>query len=61
MGEACPFVMVYTGDTLAPRRQRQGLAIEPMSCAPNAFASGDGLVRLEPGEAHVATWGIDPL
>ena len=61
MGEACPFVMVYTGDTLAPDRRRRGIAIEPMSCAPNAFASGDGLVRLEPGETHSAQWGIDPV
>jgi aldose 1-epimerase len=61
MGEAYPFVMVYTGDTLAPDRRRRGIAIEPMSCAPNAFASGDGLVRLEPGETHLAQWGIDPV
>ncbi|HEX4035006.1 MAG TPA: aldose 1-epimerase family protein [Solirubrobacteraceae bacterium] len=61
VGEACPFVMVFTGDTLAPARRRRGVAIEPMSCAPNAFASGDGLVRLEPGETHVSLWGIDPF
>ena len=29
-----------------------------MTCAPNAFSSGDGLVLLEPGESHVAAWGI---
>jgi aldose 1-epimerase len=60
MGDECPFVMVYTGDALAPRRRRQGVAIEPMSCAPNAFATGDGLARLEVGETHVVGWGIDP-
>jgi aldose 1-epimerase len=31
-----------------------------MTCAPNAFASGDGLVVLEPGETHAAVWGITP-
>ena len=51
------FLEVYTGDTLAPDRARRGLGCEPMTCAPNAFNSGDGLVRLEPGEAHQATWG----
>jgi aldose 1-epimerase len=43
------FLEVYTGDTLAPARRRRGLAVEPMTCAPNAFQSGDGLVRLDPG------------
>ena len=31
-----------------------------MTCAPNAFRSGEGLVRLEPGEAHAGSWGIAP-
>ena len=60
MGEAFDYAMVYSGDTLAPARRRQGLAIEPMSCAPNAFQSAQGLVRLEPGATHVAEWGIEP-
>ena len=60
MGEAFQYAMVYSGDTLAPARRRQGLAVEPMSCAPNAFQSGLGLVRLAPGATHVAEWGIEP-
>jgi aldose 1-epimerase len=60
MGEAFEYAMVYSGDTLAPARRRHGLAVEPMSCAPNAFQSGSGLVRLEPGATHVAEWGIEP-
>lgn len=52
-----PFLEIFTGDTLAPARARRGLGTEPMTGAPNAFQSGDGLVRLEPGETHVATWG----
>jgi hypothetical protein len=31
-----------------------------MTCAPNALASGDGLVVLAPGETLVATWGLQP-
>lgn len=56
-----PFAMIYSGDTLAdvPRR-RHGLAIEPMTCAPDAFNSGLGLITLQPGESHVSTWGISP-
>jgi len=37
-----------------------GLAVEPMTRAPNAFRSGDGLVRLEPGASVTTSWGIAP-
>ena len=55
--ESYPFVEVYTGDTLAPDRARRGLGTEPMTCAPDAFNNGDGLIRLEPGESFTGTWG----
>jgi aldose 1-epimerase len=55
--EAYPFLQLYSGDGLAPERRRRGLAVEPMSCAANAFQSGEGLVRLEPGESVTAHWG----
>jgi aldose 1-epimerase len=55
--ESYPYLMVFTGDGL-PDVDRRSVAVEPMTCAPNAFRSGDGLVRLEPGQAHVGTWGI---
>jgi aldose 1-epimerase len=32
-----------------------------MTCPPNAFRTGEGLIRLEPGERFVARWGIQPL
>lgn len=61
LDEAYPFVMAFTGDTVPDEdRRRRGLGIEPMTCAPNAFQSGDGLVRLEPGQTHVGSWGIAP-
>jgi aldose 1-epimerase len=49
---------VFTGDTLAPGRRRTGLGLEPMTSPPNAFASGEGLIRLEPGESRQARWGV---
>lgn len=52
-------VMVFSGDTLADR-PRRGIAVEPMSCPPNALASGEDLIVLEPGESHAASWGITP-
>jgi aldose 1-epimerase len=32
-----------------------------MTCAPDAFNSGAGLIVLQPGESHTGTWGIAPL
>jgi aldose 1-epimerase len=57
MDERYPFVELYSGDTLHPSRRRRGLGVEPMSCAPNAFQSGEGLIRLEPGETITSRWG----
>jgi aldose 1-epimerase len=57
IAEKFPFLETYTGDTLGPSRARRGLGTEPMTCAPNAFASGDGLVRLEPGQQLTTRWG----
>lgn len=51
------FLEVFTGDTLAPGRARHGLGLEPMTCAPNAFCSGDGLLVLDPGQSTTSLWG----
>lgn len=57
-----PYYMLFTGDTLPDRAERRrSLAVEPMTCAPNAFASGDGLIILAPGESVTSRWGIAPL
>jgi len=52
-----PVLEIYTGDTLAPDRRRRGLGCEPMTCPPNGLQSGEGIIRLEPGESHVGRWG----
>ena len=58
---AFPYLMVYTGDTLAEKhRRRRAVAIEPMSCPPNALRTGKDLVNLEPGQQWTARWGIVP-
>jgi aldose 1-epimerase len=44
-----PYLMVFTGDPL-PDVARRSIAVEPMTCPPNAFQSGEGVIRLEPGE-----------
>ncbi|KJL37137.1 Aldose 1-epimerase [Microbacterium azadirachtae] len=56
---ACPWVQIHTADTPAdPSTHRIGLAVEPMTCAPDAFNSGAGLVVLEPDAEHVASWRV---
>ena len=52
-----PYLMIFSGDSI-PNFNRRSLAIEPMTCPPNAFRSGDGLIRLEPGSSLMSTWGI---
>jgi aldose 1-epimerase len=55
--QAYPYLMLFSGDTL-PNVRRRSLAVEPMTCPPNAFRTGDGLIRLEPGVSFTGTWGI---
>jgi aldose 1-epimerase len=52
-----PLVQLYTGDALRPERARRGLAAEPMTCPANALATGEGVIRLEPGDSVTSTWG----
>jgi aldose 1-epimerase len=54
--ETSRWVQVCSGDAAGPDLRRRALAVEPMTCAPDAFNSGDGLVRLDPGQSHRVTW-----
>jgi aldose 1-epimerase len=58
--ETYPYLMLFTGDPLADVARRS-LAVEPMTCPPNALRTGKDLVRLEPGESFTGIWGIAPL
>ena len=62
----CPWVQVHTADQPggpeAPGH-RAGLAVEPMTCAPDAFNDDrypfdTGLGVIAPGDAHKASWRI---
>lgn len=48
---------LYSGDRLSPDLARRSLAAEPMTAPPDAFRSGTGLIRLEPGGSITSTWG----
>lgn len=60
MDETFPYLQVFTGDTLPGPDRRRGLAVEPMTCGPDAFNTGAGLVTLAPGEALTTSWGLLP-
>jgi aldose 1-epimerase len=51
---------VFTGDTLTGERHRRSVAIEPMTCPPDAFRSGRDLIVLAPDQSWSASWGIRP-
>jgi aldose 1-epimerase len=51
--------MCYTGETLAPDDRRAAVAVEPMTCPPNALRSGVDVIALPPGGSFHASWGIE--
>lgn len=58
LDESYPYLQLFTGDPL-PSVNRRSIAVEPMTCAPNAFRSGEGVRVLEPGSSMTSTWGIE--
>jgi aldose 1-epimerase len=56
--EGYRWLQVFTGDALEPERRRKALAVEPMTCPPNAFVTGDDLLVLQPRETVTCRWGI---
>lgn len=61
---ACPWVQIHTADKgVGKPGHRTGLAVEPMTCAPDAFNAANydydaGLIVLEPGASAAASWTI---
>ncbi|MFE3581614.1 aldose 1-epimerase family protein [Streptomyces vinaceus] len=60
LGEGADFVQVFTGDTLPGPHRRRSVAVEPMSCGPDAFRRDTARVGLEPGARHTLQWGLAP-
>lgn len=56
-----PWVQLYTADGLPGDDFRHALAVEPMTCPPDAFTSGDDLRTILPGESTTAAWTIRAL
>ena len=56
--ESFGWVQVYTGDTAKLPRRRRSVAVEPMTCPPNALRTGADLLVLAPGDTWRGAWGI---
>jgi aldose 1-epimerase len=55
---AWSWLQVYSGETLPAGERRRSLAVEPMTCPPNALADGVDLVVLAPGETWSGSWTL---
>ncbi len=55
------WLQVFTSDSLPGARHRRSVAIEPMTCPPDAFRSGRDRVTIEPGDSWRGSWGIQPV
>ncbi|MDT0327274.1 aldose 1-epimerase family protein [Nocardiopsis lambiniae] len=52
------YLQLFSSDTLGGADHRAHLAVEPMTCPPDAFVSGDGLIVLAPGADSRHVFGI---
>ena len=57
-GPELAWVQIHTADRPERELDRAGLAVEPMTCPPDAFSTGEDLVVLTGGERHTASWRI---
>lgn len=57
----CPWVQIHTPQAPGPDGWRSALAVEPMTCPPDAFNSGTDLVVLGPDQEHAVRWQISAL
>ena len=60
-GEDCPWVQIHTADKPVAELSRLGLAVEPMTCAPDAFNASAydydaGLLVIDAGAQSSASW-----
>lgn len=61
LGPSYRYVELFTGDALPDAsRRRCGLGVEPMTAPPDAMATGEDLVVLDPGDSWQGEWGICP-
>ncbi|WP_196821438.1 aldose 1-epimerase family protein [Arthrobacter sp. CAN_A6] len=54
----CPWVQIHTADQPDESISRLGMAVEAMTCPPDAFNSGTDLIVIEPGGSFGTGWTI---
>lgn len=52
---AAPWLQIYSGEEIG----RRGVAVEPMTCPPDAFNSGTDLIELAAGDTHTLNFRLD--
>ncbi|GAB3717592.1 aldose 1-epimerase family protein [Nocardiopsis nanhaiensis] len=57
-GAGFGWLQLFSSDTLGGDHHRANLAVEPMTCPPDALNSGTDLIVLAPGEEVERTFGI---
>jgi aldose 1-epimerase len=55
---AWSWLQIFSADTLPAGQRRRSLAVEPMTCPPNALADGTDLVVLAPAGTWAGTWTL---
>ncbi|HEY3513340.1 MAG TPA: aldose epimerase, partial [Kribbella sp.] len=48
------WMQLFTGEPVG----RTALAVEPMTCPPDAFRTGQDLIVLQPGDSHTTTFQV---
>nr|WP_072791584.1 aldose 1-epimerase family protein [Ferrithrix thermotolerans] len=58
MDEHYRYVQIFSGDTLDSARRRKAVAIEPMTCPPQAFRTKEAVFEIAPQEMMDMRWGM---
>ena len=59
--ETSKWIQIHTADRAGEDSSRICLAVEPMTCPPDAFRSGEDLIWLSAGERTTSSWRIQNL
>jgi aldose 1-epimerase len=61
MDRSWRWCQLFSSDPLGGARHRAALAVEPMTCPPDAFRSGQDVIVLAPGQRFDGAWGVGLL
>lgn len=60
-GSEAKWIQIHTADREGALDARRSLAVEPMTCPPDAFNHKQDLIWLSNGESHEATWNFQAI